>query len=48
MIPIWRGGTLSLIARLGFRVRFSPFSDFLTHKTNRIHYPMLLLRLGPH
>jgi hypothetical protein len=21
MIPIWRGGTLSFIARLGFRVR---------------------------
>ena len=28
MIPIWRGGTLSLIARLGFRVRF--FSSLLT------------------
>jgi N-acyl-phosphatidylethanolamine-hydrolysing phospholipase D len=25
MIPIWRGGTLSLIARLGFRVGFFPF-----------------------
>jgi hypothetical protein len=27
MIPIWRGGTLSVIARLGYRVRF--FSIFL-------------------
>ena len=25
MIPIWRGGTLSLIARLGFRVRLFSF-----------------------
>jgi N-acyl-phosphatidylethanolamine-hydrolysing phospholipase D len=25
MIPIWRGGSLSLIARLGFRVRFFSF-----------------------
>ncbi len=25
IIPIWRGGTLSFIARLGFRVRFFSF-----------------------
>jgi hypothetical protein len=25
MIPIWRGGTLSFFARLGFRVRFFSF-----------------------
>jgi N-acyl-phosphatidylethanolamine-hydrolysing phospholipase D len=25
MIPIWRGGTLSVIARLGYRVRFFSF-----------------------
>ena|SRR6266403_4537231 len=26
MIPIWRGGSLSFIARLGFRVRFFSFT----------------------
>ena len=31
MIPIWRGGTLSFIARLGFRVRFSHLPS---HQTN--------------
>ena len=30
MIPIWRGGTFSFIARLGFRVRFCLTSSYLT------------------
>jgi N-acyl-phosphatidylethanolamine-hydrolysing phospholipase D len=47
MIPIWRGGTLSVIARLGFRVRFFLLSltsqPFLSPKTNQVHYPILCL-----
>ena len=38
MIPIWRGGSLSLIAPLGFRVCFFSLLLFLLPKTDRIYY----------
>jgi N-acyl-phosphatidylethanolamine-hydrolysing phospholipase D len=49
MIPIWRGGTLSFIARLGFRVRLSPssvpkqFLSFPLTPRQLIHTPESLL-----
>ena len=39
MIPIWRGGTFSFIARLGFRVRFClPSSHFDLRLTENLTY----------
>jgi N-acyl-phosphatidylethanolamine-hydrolysing phospholipase D len=40
MLPIWRGGTLSFIARLGFRVSISSFY-ILSRKKSQMNQPVM-------
>jgi hypothetical protein len=41
MVPILRGGTLSLIANLDFHVHLFSFLSLINSKTNQIRYPTL-------